>query len=440
MNGPTTPHKAKETGTKRRLYRRPRRFVDLWLESVAMNPLTILSEAFRSLGKNKVRTALSVLGIVIGIAAVITMVAVGEGAKRRVEREIASLGDDWIMVAYWGVQRGGSRRQQGMPPHLTRDDADAIERECSAVRAATPVNRISFQVVSGFGNYQTGVAGTRPAYFDIRRWTTTEGREFNADDMRMLGKVCCMGATVARELFGAVNPVGQTVRINRVAFDVVGLLESKGVGSDGRDNDDVILVPFTSFERYLAGRETSGTLMAAAKHGEDPAFAKQQLRDLLRQRHRLSDEDDDDFRIFDRSLTMQANAEATRTFNTLLTTIASISLLVGGVGIMNIMLVSVTERTREIGLRMAIGAGGYQILEQFLCEAIVLCGFGGLFGFGGGWGVSKFVSWNYGWDTIVSYWMAGLAVAFATAVGLFFGFYPAWRASTLDPIDALRYE
>ena len=406
-----------------------------------MNPFTVLSESLRSLTKNKVRTALSVLGIVIGIAAVITMVAVGEGAKRKVESEIASLGDDWIMIGYWGMQRGGARRQTGMPPNLTRDDADAIERECSAVRAATPVNGINFQVVSSFGNYQTRVEGTRPAYFDIRRWKVAEGREFNADDMRMLHKVCCIGATASRELFGAVSPVGQVVRINRVAFEVIGLLEPKGVGSDGRDNDDTILIPFSSFERYLAGREASGRLLAAAKHGENPAVAKQQIRDLLRQRHRLSDDEDDDFRIFDRSLTMQANAEASRTLNTLLTTIASISLLVGGVGIMNIMLVSVTERTREIGLRMAIGATGQHILGQFLCEAIVLCGMGGLLGFAGGWLVCQFVAWNYeGWNPIISYWMAALAVAFATGVGLFFGFYPAWRASHLDPIDALRYE
>ena len=405
-----------------------------------MSPLLVLSEAFRSLSKNKVRTSLSVLGIVIGIAAVITMVAVGEGAKRRVEQEIATLGDDWIRVSYWGVQRGGTRRQTAMPKSLTSEDADAIERECSAVRAATPVNRMTLQVISGYGNYQTSVSGARPGYFDIHRWRADSGRLFNQDDMRMLAKVCCVGTTVARELFGAMDPVGQEVRINRVSFDVVGLLESKGIGSDGRDNDDVVLIPFNSFERYVAGTETSGTLMAAASQGEDIAYAKQQIRDLLRQRHRLQDDEDDDFRIFDRSLTMQANAEATRTFNTLLTMIASISLLVGGVGIMNIMLVSVTERTREIGLRMAIGAGGHHILEQFLCESIVLCAFGGLLGFAGGWGVSKLVSWNYGWDTIVSYWMAALAVAFATAVGLFFGFYPAWRASKLDPIDALRYE
>jgi putative ABC transport system permease protein len=299
---------------------------------------------------------------------------------------------------------------------------------------------MTLQVVSSYGNYQTNVSGARPAYFDINRWQPESGRLFNEDDMRMLGKVCVLGTTVARELFGNMDPVGEEVRINRVSFDVVGLLESKGVGSDGRDNDDVVLTPFTSFERYVAGTETSGTLMAAAKRGENIAYAKQQIRDLLRQRHKIADDEDDDFRIFDRSLTMQANAEATRTFNTLLTMIASISLLVGGVGIMNIMLVSVTERTREIGLRMAIGAAGPQILEQFLCEAMVLCGLGGLLGFGLGFMVAKFVSWNYGWDTIISYWMAALAVAFATGVGLFFGFYPAWRASKLDPIDALRFE
>jgi putative ABC transport system permease protein len=368
------------------------------------------------------------------------MVAVGEGARRRVEREIAMLGDDWIRVSYWGVQRGGARRQTAMPRNLTSDDSDAIERECSAVRAATPVNRITLQVVSSYGNYQTSVAGVRPSYFDIHRWQAASGRLFSQDDMRMIGKVCCIGATVARELFGSMDPVGQEVRINRVSFDVVGLLEPKGIGSDGRDNDDIVLVPFKSFERYLAGMETSGTLMAAAKPGENIAYAKQQIRDLLRQRHKLADDEDDDFRIFDRSLTMQANAEATRTFNMLLTMIASISLLVGGVGIMNIMLVSVTERTREIGLRMAIGAAGHHILGQFLGEAIVLCGLGGLLGFAGGWGISRLVSWQYGWDAIVSYWMAAVAVAFATAVGLFFGFYPAWRASQLDPIDALRYE
>jgi putative ABC transport system permease protein len=405
-----------------------------------MNPLIILSESMRSLQKNKVRTALSVLGIVIGIAAVITMVAVGEGARKRVEKEIASLGDDWIMVSYWGVQRGGTRRQQGLPPNFTSEDANAIERECSAVRAATPVNRISMQVVSSYGNYQTSCMGTRPSYFDIRRWKTLEGRQYNADDMRMLHKVCCIGGTVARELFGAVNPVGETIRINRVAFEVVGLLESKGVGSDGRDNDDMVVIPFTSFERYLAGREVSGTLMAAARHGYDPAVAKQQIRDLLRQRHRLTDDEDDDFRIFDRSLTMQANAEATRTFNTLLTTIASISLLVGGVGIMNIMLVAVTERTREIGIRMAIGASTKAINRQFLVEAGVISSAGGSMGILFGVVGAMVIAGKIGVQPLMSVWIVVLAFVFSAGVGVLFGLLPARRAAGLNPIEALRHD
>jgi putative ABC transport system permease protein len=282
--------------------------------------------------------------------------------------------------------------------------------------------------------------GVYPNFFDIRRWDCSLGHTFTMEDMVMQTKVCCIGVTAAKELFGSVNPVGQTIRANRVAFDVVGVLDSKGVGSDGRDFDDIILFPFTSFQRMIAGNEPSGTLFAAAKPGVPLAVAKEQIRGLLRQRHRLGDNDDDTFRIMDRSLMAQANAEATNTFNLLLTSIASISLIVGGVGIMNIMLVSVTERTREIGLRMAIGANSTHILGQFLCEAVVLCALGGLIGFGAGWGVSRFVTMKVGWETEVSYWMAGIAIVFATAVGIFFGFYPAWRASRLNPIDALRYE
>ncbi len=405
-----------------------------------MSPLTVIAESLHSLGKNKVRTSLSILGIVIGVGAVIAMVAVATGAQRKVERELAAIGDDWLMIMYWGMQRSGVRRQQTTPPNMTRDDAEAIIKECSAVRAVSPTNRITAQVASSFGNYQTSVFGAYPAFFDIRRWKCSEGRLLTEEDMQTWAKVCCIGTTAARELFGAVNPLDQTIRVNRVAFDIVGVLEPKGTSSDGRDYDDVILFPFTSFQRLIAGNEPSGTVLAAAKAGTNLEVAKQQIRELLRQRHHVADEEDDTFRIFDRSLAAQANAEATRTFNLLLTSIASISLLVGGVGIMNIMLVSVTERTREIGLRMAVGAHGLHILSQFLCEAIVLCILGGLVGFGAGWGAARLVTVNFGWDTEVSFWMAGVAIAFATAVGVFFGFYPAWRASRLNPIDALRYE
>jgi putative ABC transport system permease protein len=228
--------------------------------------------------------------------------------------------------------------------------------------------------------------------------------------------------------------------VNRAAFEIIGLLDEKGVGSDGRDFDDIIVFPFTSFQRLIAGNEPSGTLFAAAKAGTPLSVAKEQIREVLRRRRHLADHEEDTFRIMDRSLMAQANAEATRTFNVLLTSIASISLIVGGVGLMNIMLVSVTERTREIGLRMAIGASSTHILGQFLCEAVVLCLIGGLIGFVAGWGVSQIVTLRWQWETEVSYWMAGIAMAFSTAVGIFFGFYPAWRASRLNPIDALRYE
>lgn len=404
-----------------------------------MGLFSLVLEALHSLGKNKVRTALSVLGIVIGIGAVIAMVAVAQGAQRKVEREIAAIGDDWLTIWYMG-SRGGVNRDQATPPNMTRDDAEAIERECSAVRAASPTNRVPAQVISEYGNYRTGLMGVYPNFFDIRRWDAIAGRLFTAEDMAMHAKVACIGTTAARELFGSVDPVGRTIRTNRVAFEVIGVLESKGVGSDGRDFDDVILFPFTSFQRLIAGNEPSGTIFAAAKHGEPLSVAKEQIRQLLRQRRRLADHEDDTFRIMDRSLMAEANAAATNTFNLLLTSIASISLLVGGVGIMNIMLVSVTERTREIGLRMAIGAHGGHILGQFLCEAVVLCLIGGLLGFGLGCGLAEFVAGWFEWETDVSYWMAAVAMGFATAVGVFFGFYPAWRASRLSPIDALRFE
>jgi putative ABC transport system permease protein len=405
-----------------------------------MNPLSVISESFRSLGKNKVRTALSILGIVIGIASVIAMVAVGAGAQRKVEAEIQSIGDDWVMIMYWGMQRSGVRKQSAMPLNMTRDDAEAVERECPAVRAASPMNRMSMQVICAYGNYQTSIMGVYPNFFDIRRWACSVGQPFTLEDMQMNNKVCVIGTTAARELFGSVNPVGQTIRVNRAAFEIGGLLESKGTSSDGRDNDDTILFPYTTFQRVIAGNEPSGSFIAASRHDMPLSVAKEQIRQLLRQRHRVPDEEDDPFRIFDRSQAAQLVAESTQTFNMLLTIIASISLIVGGVGIMNIMLVSVTERTREIGLRMAIGANGWHILGQFLCEAVILCVVGGMFGFLGGWGVAQVVSDKLGWAIDISYWMAGIAVAFASIVGLFFGFYPAWRASRLDPIEALRYE
>jgi putative ABC transport system permease protein len=405
-----------------------------------MSTWTTLIEAFISLSKNKVRTGLSVLGIVIGIASVIAMVAVGEGARTRVEREIEALGDDWIMIGFWGIQRGGARKQQGIEPNLAADDAASIARDCRTIRAATPSNRLDIQVVSPYGNFQTTVQGVHPSYFDIRRWKTVEGDPFTEEDMRLLRRVCCIGQSAAREIFGGLPPVGQQVRIKNVPFEIIGLLEAKGNDGSGRDNDDVILCPWDTFQKQVAGNEVSRHLFAAAMPGVPLSAAKEDIRRLLRQRHKLDEEEDDDFRIIDRTLAAQATAEATKTFNLLLTIIASISLLVGGVGIMNITLVSVTERTREIGMRMAIGANSANILGQFLTEAVLLCVIGGLCGFLGGTIVAHVSAHYLQWEVVISTWMAGVAVAFATAIGLFFGFYPAWRASRLDPIEALRFE
>lgn len=405
-----------------------------------INPLTLLSEATGSLGKNKVRSFLSMLGIVIGVGAVITMVAVGEGAKARVRAEIAALGDDWIMVAFWGMQRGGVRTQHAMPPNLAEEDARAIARDCTTVRAATPSNSMGMQIISQFNNYNTRVQGVHAEYLDIRRWKVIAGTPFTEEDSYLRRRVCLLGQTVAGELFPENNPLDQMIRIRQLPFTVIGILDKKGTSSDGRDNDDIIIMPWDTFKYQLAGSEFSQTMFAGAKPGVPLSIVKQQVRSLLRQRHRLPEEEDDDFRIIDRAMTAQADAQATQTFNTLLAAIASISLIVGGVGIMNIMLVSVTERTREIGLRMAIGANGFHILGQFLVEAVALCAIGGMLGFAAGFGAARVVQWQMSWPIQISYWMAALAIAFACAVGLFFGFYPAWRASRLNPIEALRYE
>ncbi|MGE3181754.1 MAG: ABC transporter permease [Phycisphaerae bacterium] len=403
-----------------------------------MNSAALFSESLTSLRKNKVRSFLSMLGIVIGVAAVIAMVAIGEGAREETRKQIESLGDDWILIGYWGMRNAGVRTERGMPHDMTEREAEAIENECSTIRAATPGNGETMQAVSGYSNHSTRITGVYANYFDIRRWRTVAGSVFNQQDSHDRKRVCCLGSTAARELFGNRNPVGEEIRLDKLPFRVIGVLEEKG-NTGGRDEDDQIVIPWGTF-RTLAPHEQSMHLYAAAKPGIPIEIVKGQIRSLLRQRHKLAPEMNDDFRIIDRTMGARAQAESTATFNLLLMAIASISLVVGGVGIMNIMLVSVTERTREIGLRMAIGANGGTILGQFLTEAITLCGLGGLLGFAVGAGVAEFAQWKWEMPTILSYWMAGVAIAFSSAVGLFFGFYPAWRASRLDPIEALRFE
>ncbi|MBN2561509.1 MAG: ABC transporter permease [Phycisphaerae bacterium] len=405
-----------------------------------MNLFTLISEALCSLGKNKVRTGLSMLGIVIGVAAVITLVAMAQATKTRVEDEIARMGDDWMFIRYWGVaQRGVRGSERERKPFQTKMEADAIMEQCSAVRAATPSNRMSMQVKSSYNNVSTQIEGAYPNYLDIRRWTVDAGRPLDESDELDNLPVCVIGQTPTKELFGSINPVGEFITIKNARFRIVGLLSFKGQ-SGWRDYDDIVLFPYMVFQRKIAGSERSATILAAARHGVDPKIAEQQIRDLLRAMHNLREGEEDDFRIRALSEFADVKSESSEAFTWLLGMVAGVALVVGGVGIMNIMLVSVTERTREIGLRMAIGADGFDIMWQFLIEAVILCTLGGIIGMFAGWGASRLMTEWKGYETEVSYWIAFIALGFACVTGIFFGFYPAWRASRLDPIEALRYE
>ncbi len=414
-----------------------------------MGLLTIVAEALHSLTKNPVRTALSVLGIVIGIASVIAMMAVGTGTQRAIEEDTARLGDDWLVVWYEGRQRSAVRRQSGVLPNVARDDAQAVREQCLDVRAISLVYFFGGeQVVSSYGNHNTTVRGVEPACFDIWRCEVARGREMSEEDTAQRRKVCWLGTTAAEKLFGTIDPVGQTVRVGRHPLQVVGVMARKGSGSGGEDLDDVIMMPLGTTQSLLAGSGPPRSFFAAARDGVPIEDVKEQICSLLRQRHHVGKGEEDPFRVWDRSEFAKTRRRMTATFKTLLTFIASISLLVGGVGIMNIMLVSVTERTREIGVRMAIGAKSRAVLTQFLCEAVVLCAIGGVLGFALGWFLASFTTRSFMEDLTggipveceLSYAMVAVATCVSTAVGVFFGFYPAWRASRLDPIVALRYE
>lgn len=405
-----------------------------------MNSGTLIAEAWISLTKNKVRTVLSMLGIIIGVGAVIILVAMAQATKLRIEDEIARLGDDWMFIRNFSVQASGlAKADVQSKPMQTKHDADAINEQCTLVRAATPSNRMTMQVKSSYANYSANVQGVYPNYHDIRRWEVISGRKLDDRDEIAKRPVCVIGLTAAKELFGSMNPVGEEITVKSGRFKIVGLLEFKGM-SDQRDNDDVILFPFSTFERKIAGAEVSQTLIAAAAHGVDPKLAEDQIRRLLRERHRLRPGDADDFRLFALSESAQVKEESSASFSWLLGMIAGVSLVVGGIGIMNIMLVSVTERTREIGIRMAVGARGSDVLSQFLVEAVVMSVAGGLIGVGVGIGSATILQQVTGWGTSITPQMVGVAIGFSASVGIFFGFYPARKAAALDPIQALRYE
>ncbi|MFZ3137504.1 MAG: ABC transporter permease [Thermodesulfovibrionales bacterium] len=408
-----------------------------------INIPSTLRIAFRALEVNKMRSALTMLGIIIGVGAVIAMLAVGMGASKRISEQISSIGSNLIMIVPGATTAGGVRMGSGTQPTLTMGDAEAIQKECSAVSNVAPVLSGVAQVVYGHQNWSTGVVGTSPSMLTVRDWPLSSGRSFTDQDVKSATKVCLLGQSVVDNLFGDMNPVGQVVRIKKVPFTVVGVLDKKGQSPHGQDQDDTLLVPVTTAQKKLFGTTFPGMvriIMVKAKSTEDLASAEKQINALLRQRHRIGPKQDNDFTVRNLTSVMQAAEQSTKIMTILLGAIASVSLLVGGIGIMNIMLVSVTERTREIGIRMAIGAKTWDIRLQFIIEALILSLIGGIAGIVAGISSSELISIFAGWTTIVSPFSIVLAFGFSGLVGIFFGFYPAYKASLLDPIDALRYE
>jgi len=410
-----------------------------------MNFLASIRIALRALRVNTLRSTLTMLGIIIGVAAVITMIAVGAGAQARVEEQIRALGSNLIIVLPGSVTAGGVRMGLGSRSTLTEEDAYAIQREIPEVQAAGPALRSGGQVVFANNNWSTVFYGVTPGYLEARGWAIESGRALEAPDIAGATKVALIGRTVANALFGESDPVGQIIRIRKVPFTVIGVLERKGQSLMGQDQDDVILMPISTLRSRVQGQSQGrlrivGSISIKVRDSADMPQAEDQIRSILRQRHRLQFSQDDDFWVRNLSEVLQAQEQSSRILTLLLAAVASVSLLVGGIGIMNIMLVSVTERTREIGLRMAVGARARDILSQFLVEAVTLALIGGLLGIvlgiAGSFAIGHLAEWRVELrpDAVL------LAVSFAAAVGVFFGFYPARKASRLLPIEALRYE
>jgi putative ABC transport system permease protein len=410
-----------------------------------VNTLQLLRVALRALAINKLRSALTMLGIVIGVAAVIVMIAVGAGAQKRVEEQIRALGSNLLLVMPGATTAGGVRMGFGSSSTLSEDDVAAINRDIPEALAA-PALRGSAQVIWGNSNWSTQIYGITAEYLDVRQWPLAAGRVFEPAEAATAAKVCLIGSTVARQLFGDVDPVEQTIRIKRVPFTVIGLLETKGQSLMGTDQDDVILMPLSTARTRVVGSANAaknrsvGTIWVKAADGVEAGVVEGQVRALLRQRHRLQAGADDDFSMRNLAEVMAAQEASSRVLTLLLAAVASVSLLVGGIGIMNIMLVSVTERTREIGLRMAVGARTRDILGQFLVEAVTLSLIGGLVGVTLGIGGAMAIAAFAGWQISLSPQAVGLAVAFAFVIGVFFGFYPARKAAQLNPVEALRFE
>ncbi len=405
-----------------------------------MKTTVLIRIAMQSIRKNKMRAALTMLGIIIGVAAVIVMVAVGSGARSRIRAQINNLGTNMIVITPGAAQAGGVSQGAQAFPNLSLDDVEKIRRESQYVNGVSPVIVSRAQVIGPQGNWRTAINGVDVDYETIRDWSVASGDFFTTDDVDGLRKVAVLGATVAENLFPGIDPVGQEVQIRNVPFRIVGVLAKKGQTASGTDSDDVVLVPHTTAKAALSGRSFMPQILASTANESDIAPAQAELTTLLRESHRLSGNDPDDFTVRNQNDLAEAAESSTRVMTMLLAAIASISLLVGGIGIMNIMLVSVTGRTREIGIRLAIGARGSDVLTQFLVESIVLGVMGGVIGLGVGFAGSKILAMITGWQTVMSPIVMLIAIGFSAAVGVFFGFYPARKAAALHPIQALRYE
>jgi putative ABC transport system permease protein len=405
-----------------------------------MKLLNTLISAFRALQRNKLRSFLTMLGIIIGVGAVIAMLAIGQGAEYSVKAQIAALGTNVLMVFPGSQQQGGVRSGAGTAVTLTEDDAQSIARDCPAVQYLSPGSMAFGQVVAGNLNWSTVIQGVGVDYPEIRQWPLDYGEFFTDQDIKAATKVCVIGSTVAENMFPGTSPVDQTLRIRNVPFKVIGVLTRKGQNAMGQDQDDVIFAPYTTVIRRLAHWHNLRYILVSATSLKDINTAQGQIEGVLRMKHKIQPYEPDDFTIRNQTDLATTATATTQILTILLASIASVSLLVGGIGIMNIMLVSVTERTREIGIRMSIGARSRDILTQFLIEALVLSLMGGITGIIIGLVGSSTISKLAHWPTIVTPFSIALSFGFSIAIGIFFGFYPARKAALLNPIDALRYE
>ena len=399
----------------------------------------VIRIALRALARNKMRTILTMLGIIIGVGAVICVVAIGQGAGQAVQGQIQGLGENMLWIQAGSVNTSGVRMGAQATKTLTIQDAQAIQQQVPTIISESPGVAANVQIVNGNRNWYTRANGVGQNFFTIRNWPVDRGSIFSQRDVDVAADVCVLGTTVSEQLFGDQDPIGQTVRVQNIPFVIIGELVSKG-STFGQDQDDTMFMPYTTVQKKLAGISWLQNITASADSQDDIGAAEKQVGALLRQRHHLRPSEDDDFIIRSPQELADTVAVTTRILTLLLASIASVSLLVGGIGIMNIMLVSVTERTREIGVRMAVGATEQDVQRQFLSEALVLSSLGGLIGIALGIGVSLTVSHIMGWPSVASPLAILIAVVFSAAVGVFFGYYPARKAARLDPIEALRYE